>query len=79
MHEPANENKSSDPRHGVTLETILNRLVDKLGWDEMGRRVKIRCFTDDPSISSSLKFLRKTPWAREKVERLYVRRCSSRS
>ena len=79
MHEPANENKSSDPLHGVTLETILNRLVDKLGWDEMGRRVKIRCFTDDPSISSSLKFLRKTPWAREKVERLYVRRCSSGS
>lgn len=69
---------NKDPLHGVTLEMILNRLVERLGWDEMGRRVKIRCFTDDPSISSSLKFLRKTPWAREKVERLYVRRCSSR-
>jgi cysteine synthase A len=78
MHEPADENKSNDPLHGVTLEMILNRLVDELGWEEMGRRVRIRCFTDDPSISSSLKFLRKTPWAREKVERLYLRRCSSR-
>ena len=83
MDEPASEDKSAqphkDPLHGVTLEKMLNSLVDCLGWDEMGRRVKIRCFTDDPSISSSLKFLRKTPWAREKVERLYVRRCSSGS
>jgi uncharacterized protein (DUF2132 family) len=66
--------ESADPLHGVTLEMILNRLVDQVGWDEMGRRIKIRCFTDNPSISSSLKFLRKTPWAREKVERLYLRR-----
>ena len=65
---------SKDPLHGVTLEMILNRLVDRLGWDEMGRRIKIRCFTDNPSVSSSLKFLRKTPWAREKVERLYIKR-----
>ncbi len=79
MDEPADENKPlkrcKDPLHGVTLEMMLDRLVDKLGWDEMGRRIKIRCFTDNPSVSSSLKFLRKTPWARQKVERLYLRRC----
>ena len=68
--------RSRDPLHGVTLEMMLNSLVDQLGWDEMGRRVKIHCFTDNPSVSSSLKFLRKTPWAREKVERLYLRSCS---
>ena len=67
--------ESADRLHGVTLEMILNRLVDQVGWDEMGRRIKIRCFTDTPSISSSLKFLRKTPWAREKVEQLYLSRC----
>ena len=78
MHEPDDENKpgSKDRLHGVTLEMMLNRLVDKVGWEEMGRRVKIRCFTENPSIASSLKFLRKTPWAREKVERLYLWRCS---
>ncbi len=65
---------SKDPLHGVTLETMLERLVERVGWEEMGRRIKIRCFTDNPSVSSSLKFLRKTPWAREKVERLYLRR-----
>ena len=79
MDEPANENKPArrpeDRLHGVTLEMMLDRLVEQVGWDEMGRRIKIRCFTDDPSISSSLKFLRKTPWARENVERLYLRRC----
>jgi len=78
MDEPGNKNKpthrTGDRLHGVTLEMILNELVERLGWAEMGRRVKIRCFTDDPSVSSSLKFLRKTPWAREKVERLYLRR-----
>jgi len=83
MHDPANENKPTkpdrkssrpkDPLHGITLEMMLGSLVDRLGWEEMGRRIKIRCFTDNPSISSSLKFLRKTPWAREKVERLYLR------
>jgi len=62
-----------DPLHGVTLETILNRLVDHYGWDELGERIPIRCFTNDPSIKSSLKFLRRTPWARKKVEVLYVR------
>lgn len=62
-----------DPLHGVTLETMLRRLVDYLGWEEMGYRVPIRCFTHDPSLSSALKFLRKTPWARKKVEELYLR------
>jgi len=58
--------------HGVTLEMILTRLVDQHGWEAMGNRVNIRCFTENPSISSSLKFLRKTPWARQKVEELYL-------
>ena len=61
-----------NPLHGLTLERILTDLVDYYGWRELGRRVPVRCFTSDPSISSSLKFLRKTPWAREKVELLYV-------
>ena len=62
---------SRDPLHGVTLEMMLNGLVAHFGWPELGQRIAIRCFTDDPSVSSSLKFLRKTPWAREKVESLY--------
>lgn len=61
-----------DPLHGVTLETIVTRLVERLGWEEMGRRVEIRCFNFDPSVMSSLKFLRRTPWARKKVEELYL-------
>ncbi len=64
--------QANNPLHGITLEKLLNELVDKLGWEEMGRQVDIRCFTHDPSIKSSLKFLRKTPWAREKVEQLYL-------
>jgi uncharacterized protein (DUF2132 family) len=64
---------SPDPLHGVTLEVMLRRLVDRLGWEEMGHRIPVRCFTHDPSVSSSLKFLRKTPWARDKVEELYLR------
>ena len=64
---------SNDPLHGITLEKMLQTLEEELGWEEMGYRVKIRCFTDNPSISSSLKFLRKTPWARQKVEALYLR------
>ncbi len=63
---------SSNPLHGITLERMLNELVDELGWERMGRRVKIACFTTEPSVSSSLKFLRRTPWAREKVETLYL-------
>ena len=59
--------------HGVTLEMILNHLVEQYGWEELGRRIVIKCFTDDPSIKSSLKFLRRTPWGRKKVEDLYLR------
>ena len=64
--------QSNDPLHGVTLEQILNRLVDYFGWDELGQLINIRCFNSDPSVKSSLKFLRRTPWAREKVEEAYV-------
>ena len=69
MNEPANR----DPLHGITLEKMLVELVEKIGWEAMGRAVDIRCFTHEPSIPSSLKFLRRTPWAREKVEALYLR------
>ncbi|MDO9596419.1 MAG: VF530 family protein [Azoarcus sp.] len=62
----------NNPLHGITLEAILNELVSQYGWDELGRQIEIRCFTHDPSIASSLKFLRRTPWARERVETLYV-------
>jgi uncharacterized protein (DUF2132 family) len=62
---------TEDPLHGITLENILNTLVERLGWDELGQRIDIRCFTNDPSVASSLKFLRRTPWARRKVEALY--------
>ncbi len=58
--------------HGITLEMILTQLVEKYGWVELGERITIKCFTNDPSIKSSLKFLRKTPWARKKVEDLYL-------
>ena len=61
-----------DPLHGVTLERLLKRLVEKYGWEELGDRIKLKCFSNEPSISSSLKFLRKTPWARQKVETLYL-------
>jgi uncharacterized protein (DUF2132 family) len=63
--------ESRDPLHGVTLERMLSELVDHFGWPELGVRIPIRCFDTDPSIASSLKFLRKTPWARAKVEGLY--------
>lgn len=62
----------NNPLHGITLQTILETLVERLGWEEMGRRVKIRCFQHEPSIKSSLKFLRRTPWARKEVEELYL-------
>jgi uncharacterized protein (DUF2132 family) len=61
-----------NPLHGVTLEAIVTALVAQYGWDDLGARIPIRCFTHDPSIASSLKFLRKTPWARTKVEGLYL-------
>jgi uncharacterized protein (DUF2132 family) len=63
----------NNPLHGITLETVVTRLVDHLGWQELGRLVPIRCFTANPSVKSSLTFLRKTPWARAKVEELYLR------
>jgi uncharacterized protein (DUF2132 family) len=64
--------RSKDPLHGVTLEKLLTELVAQFGWEELARRVDIRCFRFDPSIKSSLTFLRKTPWARAKVEQLYI-------
>ena len=66
------ENQRNNPLHGVTLEQILVELVARLGWESMGGRVKIKCFTSNPSIPSSLKFLRRTPWARTKVEQMYL-------
>ena len=64
--------KSKDPLHGITLETIVTELVEHFGFPELGQQIDIRCFTTDPSIGSSLKFLRRTPWARAKVESLYL-------
>jgi uncharacterized protein (DUF2132 family) len=64
--------QANNPLHGITLEMMLSRLVEHYGWEEMGRRIEIRCFNHDPSIKSSLVFLRKTPWARKKVEELYL-------
>ncbi len=62
----------NNPLHGKTLEMILNQLVDYYGWKQLGYKINIRCFNEDPSIKSSLTFLRKTPWARKKVEDLYI-------
>jgi len=64
--------QSNDPLHGITLEMILNQLVEQYGWAELARRIPIRCFFNEPSLKSSLKFLRRTPWARKKVEELYL-------
>ena len=61
-----------DPLHGITLESIINQIVERHGWSEMGRRIPIRCFQFEPSVKSSLKFLRKTPWARQKVEDWFI-------
>jgi len=69
--------QSSDPLHGKTLQVIVESLVNQYGWEELGERINIRCFTHDPSVKSSLKFLRKTPWARTKVELLYVQSTES--
>jgi len=66
------EKQKNNPLHGVTLEQILVHLVAHYGWEEMNERIRINCFYDNPSISSSLKFLRKTEWARKKVEALYI-------
>jgi uncharacterized protein (DUF2132 family) len=67
------ESGAGDPLHGITLKALLTELVDIYGWDELARRIRIKCFAKDPSIQSSLKFLRKTPWARNKVELLYLK------
>ena len=64
--------QARNPLHGITLEVMVTQLADYFGWDDLGDRIPIRCFTHDPSVSSSLKFLRKTPWARDKVEGLYL-------
>jgi len=66
------ENNKNNPLHGITLEIIVKSLQEHYGWEELGRRINIRCFNSNPSLSSSLKFLRKTPWARAKVEKLYI-------
>ena len=64
--------QAGNPLHGLTLEAIVTALSNHYGWEELGRRIHIKCFASDPSVASSLKFLRKTPWAREKVEGLYL-------
>ena len=61
-----------DPLHGITLEMIVTRMVERHGWEELGRRLPVRCFLNNPSIKSSLTFLRKTPWARERLELMYI-------
>ncbi len=66
------DRSSNDPLHGITLQTILNSLLNRYGWEGLAERVKINCFYSNPSINSSLKFLRKTPWARTKIETLYL-------
>ena len=68
-----NPNSNKDPLHGITLEKILTVLEEHYGWEKMAEKVSIKCFKNEPSIKSSLIFLRKTPWAREKVENLYIR------
>lgn len=68
----SNDRQNHDPLHGITLESLLIILVEKYGWEELANRININCFKSNPSIKSSLKFLRKTPWARTKVEALYI-------
>ncbi|KAF0196139.1 MAG: hypothetical protein FD166_2624 [Bacteroidetes bacterium] len=67
------EKQINNPLHGKTLEMILGELVDFYGWEQLGHNISIRCFNENPSIQSSLKFLRKTPWARKEVEELYLK------
>ena len=67
-----NEQQPNNPLHVITLEQIMNNLVEQIGWRELANRIQIRCFWNEPSIKSSLKFLRRTPWARKKVEDLYI-------
>jgi uncharacterized protein (DUF2132 family) len=72
MKLPVPQKQLNNPLHGLTLEAIVTALVAHFGWTELSERIPVRCFSNDPSIASSLKFLRKTPWARDKVEGLYV-------
>jgi len=72
------QEQPNNPLHGVKLATIVEELVEMYGWEELGQRININCFNIDPSVKSSLKFLRKTPWARDKVERLYLRSINRR-
>lgn len=67
------ESQPNNPLHGIKLEQIINDLVNHYGWEYMGYCIKVRCFTDNPSVKSSLKFLRRTPWARTKVENMYLK------
>ena len=76
MNKPISE-KSNDPLHGITLERMVKELQDKFGWEGLGYHIRINCFLNNPSLKSSLKFLRKTPWARAKVEQLYLDRIVS--
>ena len=71
--EKINQEQPNNPLHGVKLADVLEYLVSKYGWNELGEIIKINCFKSNPSINSSLKFLRRTPWAREKVEKLYIK------
>ena len=75
---PAPSHHPRDPLHGITLETIVNTMVERHGWAEMGRRIPVRCFLLNPSVKSSLTFLRKTPWARTKVEKWFIMEAAER-
>ena len=72
MDQPPPKSHPRDPLHGITLEMIVTQLVERHGWEELGRRLPVRCFLNNPSIKSSLTFLRKTPWARERLELMYI-------
>ncbi|MDP3089652.1 MAG: VF530 family protein [Nitrospira sp.] len=72
MEQPPPTSHPRDPLHGITLEMIVTQLVERHGWEELGRRLPVRCFLNNPSIKSSLTFLRKTPWARERLELMYI-------
>jgi uncharacterized protein (DUF2132 family) len=72
MDQPPPKSHPRDPLHGITLEMIVTQLAERHGWEELGRRLPVRCFLNNPSIKSSLTFLRKTPWARERLELMYI-------
>lgn len=72
------KHESSDPLHGITLQMMLVYLVEKMGWESMSQKIRINCFSKDPSLKSSLSFLRKTPWARKKVEDLYINQIAAK-